>query len=466
MKCYISYTVVDTELALNLANLLKGAGFDVWFDQTDLIAGAHLGDATEKALTLSECIIVILTPSSVASRHVRDEVEFALEENKTIIPIMVQKCRVPLQLRHLQYIDLTTNYATGLSRLVHVLSVGPLSTATETVPEEGKPAGDRAPAKVVVDGVPTPLAVKPSRSHSGGGTESKEVHLGVATPTVLSPGEEFVVRFAAYTKECRSEVRRAIEGEAPSAQPRLDLETCRWRPGATVTVKLNANHVAVANAVQTFKWNGTWRLLRFDARVLDNIEQDIIMLRFDVAVERLPIVALRPEISVLKEKNSASRKSAGISVTEQAAPKSAFASYAKKDRRDVLARVRSLQIFTGIDVFLDCLSLRPGDEWKPKLREEIDRRDIFWLFWSRSAMASPWVEWEWRTALADKTLARIQPHPLESMEEAPPPQELADLQFGVLYEWYISQLRESSLKNLFRVLSYKAARLASWRRSA
>ena len=110
-------------------------------------------------------------------------------------------------------------------------------------------------------------------------------------------------------------------------------------------------------------------------------------------------------------------------------------------------------------MFLDCLSLRPGDKWKPKLRDEIDNRDIFWLFWSRSAMMSEWVDWEWRTALASKSVAGIQPHPLEPIELAPPPKELSDLQFGAMYEWYISQLRESWLSNHFRILYHRGASL-------
>ena len=134
-----------------------------------------------------------------------------------------------------------------------------------------------------------------------------------------------------------------------------------------------------------------------------------------------------------------------------------FSAVSKKDRRDVLGRVRSLQIFTGIDVFLDCLSMRPGEEWKGKLKKEIHKRDVFWLFWSRSAMASEWVEWEWRTALAEKSLAKIQPHPLEPSELAPPPKELSSLQFGAMYEWYVSQLHGPPITRVFRPLLHKAA---------
>jgi hypothetical protein len=109
-----------------------------------------------------------------------------------------------------------------------------------------------------------------------------------------------------------------------------------------------------------------------------------------------------------------------------------------------------LEIYTGIDVFFDRKSIRPGEKWKEKLRDEIDRRDIFWLFWSRKAMKSPWVDWEWRTALAEKTIDGIQPHPLEPSDLAPAPKELSALQFGAMYEWYIHHLRQSVFRRVWR----------------
>src|SRR6185295_1629307 len=298
---------------------------------------------------------------------------------------------------------------------------------------------------------------KESRSREGP-LITKEVHIGAAVPGTVRPGEDFAARFAAYTKRYKEEVSRIVTQEAPSAQPRLDLETCRWRRGAKVTVRLDAHNVEVSNPVQTFKWNGAWCVLRFDAKAAADTDANTLILRFDVAVEGLPILAIRPEIAVSR-KQEETEVTPRVTVIERASPKSAFASYAMKDRRDVLGRVRSLQIFTGIDVFLDCLSARPGDEWKAKLKAEIAQRDIFWLFWSRNAIASEWVDWEWKEALKEKTISGIQPHPLEPAELAPPPPELSSLQFGAMYEWYVSQLRESPMKRVFRPLLHKAV---SW----
>jgi hypothetical protein len=269
---------------------------------------------------------------------------------------------------------------------------------------------------------------------------SSEVRLGASAPPSISVGETFVARFAAYTDANRDKVRAIIEREALRSL-RPDLDHCRWRTGTKVTVRLECEHATVSNSVQTFSWDGSYKILRFDVTVADNIPGDTLILRFDVAVEGMPIISLRPELQIRREQQYGIA-TLPASFVEVRAPKTAFASYAAKDRREVAGRIRSLEISTGIDVFFDRQSIRPGEKWKEKLRNEIGSRDIFWLFWSRKAMKSKWVDWEWRTALAAKTIDGIQPHPLEPSDLAPAPKELSALQFGSMYEWYIHHLQD------------------------
>jgi hypothetical protein len=276
-----------------------------------------------------------------------------------------------------------------------------------------------------------------------------EVQLGALAPPSVSLGETFVARFAAYTDANRDKVKGLAEREAPTSQPRLDLDRCRWHRGTKVTVRLECGHATVSNSDQSFRWDGAYKILRFDVTVADKVRGDTLILRFDVAVEGMPIISFRPEIKIKRDQLPGGA-TALASFLEVCAPKNAFASYAASDRREVLGRIRSLVISTEIDVFLDCLSIRPGEQWKPRLRDEIVSRDIFLLFWSRRAMKSSWVEWEWRTALAAKTIDGIQPHPLEPSELAPAPEELSALQFGDMYEWHIHRLRQSGFRRVWR----------------
>ena len=83
-----------------------------------------------------------------------------------------------------------------------------------------------------------------------------------------------------------------------------------------------------------------------------------------------------------------------------------------------------------MDIFFDVESLRSGDDWKKKIRREIDKRDILFLCWSKYARDSEWVDYEWRSALKIKGADSIEPIPIESPESCPPPDELGGKHFN------------------------------------
>lgn len=68
-------------------------------------------------------MLVVLSPDSVESKNVRDEVSFALGHRKTIFPLLRRACTVPLRLHTLEYVDFTGEYASALSRLLLTLGV-------------------------------------------------------------------------------------------------------------------------------------------------------------------------------------------------------------------------------------------------------------------------------------------------------------------------------------------------------
>lgn len=111
---------------------------------------------------------------------------------------------------------------------------------------------------------------------------------------------------------------------------------------------------------------------------------------------------------------------------------SAFASYSSKDRPQVFTRVQGIQA-AGVEVFLDLVTLRSGDDWESQLKDKIRSSDVLFLFWSKWARESVEVEREWRLALDEKGLSFIKPVPLQSPDVAPPPVELQSLHFNNLY---------------------------------
>src|SRR4051812_37125590 len=68
-----------------------------------------------------EAVVAILSPFSVGSANVLDELSFALEKGKRIVPVLYRDCEIPLRLHRIQYVDFRTDYHEGLQRLLATL---------------------------------------------------------------------------------------------------------------------------------------------------------------------------------------------------------------------------------------------------------------------------------------------------------------------------------------------------------
>src|SRR5215469_2193014 len=117
-KAFFSYSRLDAEFALKLAKDLRNAGAVIWIDQLDIAPGAHWDIAVQKAVGGSSSLLVVLSPHAVESENVMDEVAYAIEEKKLVIPVLYRKCDIPLRLRRLQYIDVQADYDGGLQKIV------------------------------------------------------------------------------------------------------------------------------------------------------------------------------------------------------------------------------------------------------------------------------------------------------------------------------------------------------------
>jgi TPR repeat protein len=126
---FFSYSREDSEFVLHVARDLKASGANVWLDQMDIVPGQRWDEAIERALAGCPRMLVVLSPASVHSTNVMDEVSFALEEGKTVIPILYRDCAIPFRLRRVQYIDLRHDYDHGLAELLKLLAKPPSTVA-------------------------------------------------------------------------------------------------------------------------------------------------------------------------------------------------------------------------------------------------------------------------------------------------------------------------------------------------
>jgi hypothetical protein len=121
-QIFISYSRKDIAFARRLAGDLEKAGYNVWWDLTDLRGGDDWPRVIPAAIEASQYIIVVMSPNSAISDWVEKEYTQALGLRKKIIPIMLRPSRVPFALNNINYLNFTVGeYEDNFNNLLAAL---------------------------------------------------------------------------------------------------------------------------------------------------------------------------------------------------------------------------------------------------------------------------------------------------------------------------------------------------------
>jgi len=111
-KVFVSHAHEDKAKAETLARALREEGMDAWFDKWEIQPGDSLIQKIfEEGLRDCEVFLILLSKASVQSAWVREELDAAtirrIEGTTRVIPILLEKCDIPIALRSLLWLDMT-----------------------------------------------------------------------------------------------------------------------------------------------------------------------------------------------------------------------------------------------------------------------------------------------------------------------------------------------------------------------
>lgn len=164
---FFSYSRDDSEFVLKLAHQLRDAGASIWLDQLDIAPGNHWDSTIEEALQRSGYLLVFLSKTSVESNNVMDEVSFAVEEQKTVVPVIIEDCEIPFRLRRLQQANFSESHQTGLEQLISALNLDEEVIAKLTKKEQVVPVQEALSKEEEVVQVKEPAMAFSANSGSG-----------------------------------------------------------------------------------------------------------------------------------------------------------------------------------------------------------------------------------------------------------------------------------------------------------
>jgi hypothetical protein len=263
------------------------------------------------------------------------------------------------------------------------------------------------------------------------GGDVSEVDVSVFAPTRARREAPFLVQALAHlsTESVKSVGRLANEVDPDSRRRGVATLDVEIAPGERLDFVLESEGLAIAEPQQSFIWRGRSRGCAFLVRAPRDFPNAAANLKLRVLRNATPVGSIRFAVAIDEAVTIAAMELAGNAAARH---RRVFLSYASSDRVEVLKRAQGLRA-AGLDFFQDLLSLEPGERWERRLYAEIERSDLFLLFWSRAARDSEWVMREVAhaksSARAGGRPAEILPVILEGPPPPPPPELLKDLHF-------------------------------------
>lgn len=275
-----------------------------------------------------------------------------------------------------------------------------------------------------------------------GGTRTQDVDLSVFAPPLAAPNSEILVQIIIHTLNRAQEAKlRALRIEPKATELASTPLTVPLKRNDKIKVTLDCEGVKVENPTEKVNWNGRLICVYFEMLLQMGATESILTPKVRVFVNGVPAGFVVFKIKVVPDAPtlplSFAKRVAELPLAEQAGQryKRAFISYAHEDRVEVLKAAQIMRAL-HLQYFQDLLSLSPGERWQGRLFQEIERCDIFLLFWSKYARKSAWVikEAEYalqcsRSDLASHSL-EIVPVLLEGPPVPAPPPSLEEIHFN------------------------------------
>ena len=348
--------------------------------------------------------------------------------------------------------DIGASHESALSRLLRSdPSIGAARQPAFASPmRQFSPQTNSRPGHAGVAGVQTttsPAAqAEPASRSTAASPAIDAVGFGVAHPAAIDRPSSFIIDAWLFRNADRKDAeQRALA--AADGDARFRSQGSAAVPlGSKLTVTVKVADWQVTPRRQDVWWTGEIANVSFRVTPTAKLPGEKIDGECRISLDGLRIGYVPFQIAIAGTARQSDNLTVGTTV------KSAFASYASRDRSRVLARVQGIGK-AGIDVFMDIHSLRSGSNFNTELLRKIENSDVLYLFWSRHAAASEWVGREWRYGIEKKGIDFIDPVPLTDPRKVPPPAELAGAKH--FNDWTLAYLEYEKAGSLWR-------RLRSW----
>ena len=130
-EIFISYARADRDRVLPLVERLREAGVTYWLDEGNIQGATLWGKEIVEAIRNAKVLVLFATEASFESKNVAKEVAIASEWEKPILPVYLERVKVPdtlhYQLAGIQHVELFAEQEeeafNGMPGAIHTIGI-------------------------------------------------------------------------------------------------------------------------------------------------------------------------------------------------------------------------------------------------------------------------------------------------------------------------------------------------------
>jgi TIR domain len=125
-KIFLTHSSLDKPLIRELRNYLLKCELNVWLDEIEIQVGDSIVQKVTEGLSQTDFLVVALSQNALDSKWVKREINSTLMANLsgrkvTILPLLLEKCEIPILLNDIYYADSTISKTKGFEDLVNAI---------------------------------------------------------------------------------------------------------------------------------------------------------------------------------------------------------------------------------------------------------------------------------------------------------------------------------------------------------
>src|SRR5438105_2937887 len=97
---FLSYASAERERALAIADALEAAGVRVWIDRHAIAGGTSWSAEIVRGIQGAAAVAVLCSTAAYASPNVQRELNLAVEENRALVPLLLESVPAPAEVRY------------------------------------------------------------------------------------------------------------------------------------------------------------------------------------------------------------------------------------------------------------------------------------------------------------------------------------------------------------------------------